>query len=163
MAFTGSEKRFVRWYMLEHIRTRLQPGFLRKFSKIIINCNANLDMTQKIQRLRLSLHGKGIWATTKIRRASRAGSPKHLAKAQVWKKNGSGNIPVWRVLGECLLMKHYKLQLVQSITPESASMGLCEGPDLCSQPLPANLEDVEQRITVTLKTVTPNTLQSVWA
>ena len=76
---------------------------------------------EEIRRQRLSVQSKRT--TSNSRREGRADSSNTLAKPQkVHKKNKYGTLilptTVWRVVRKHLVMKPYKLQLVQAITAD---------------------------------------------
>ena len=123
MLFTGREKAFC---VLEYARSQsnktVHYAFVREFSK-------QSPTAMQIWTWKKKFKEEGCFAAEKdlydvnIRRNGRACTQKNLAKTKeiVRGTNLETQIlptTVWHILRKCLIMKPYKLQLIQSITTE---------------------------------------------
>ena len=89
--------------------------------KTVANSNADLNMSQKIQRRRLSVQVKRIWTTKKRQKRQLSMFVKNLAKKSLRRRSQETQIPpatIFHILRKRLIMEPYKLQLVQAIMAE---------------------------------------------
>ena len=121
MAFASRKKAFC---VLEYARTNsnktAQRAFVRKFSKKSPTAKQIWSWKKKFEDKGCLCRAKGSGRPATVGRSDRADSPNTLAKPQkVYKKNKYGDPDTSndRLAGskETLVMKPYKLQVVQAI------------------------------------------------
>ena len=123
MPFTDREKAFC---VLEYARSQsnktVQHAFAREFSKQLSTAMQIWTLHKKLKEERVSAGEKNL-GDHDIIRDGRVCSQKNPAKPKgIVTENNSGNpdspTTVWHILRKCLIMKPYKLQLVQAITAD---------------------------------------------